>query len=771
MSNDRAAESKFGWVGALTIAGLYLVAAITYGVTIPIFESPDASGHYSYIHELTEGRGLPVHGMPSGDRVTSYVAGHTPLYYALCAGASFWVTDDVDFEDWAWRNPYFANGAPDSVGNKNYLIHTEAEAFPWTGIPLTVHLSRFVSALLGAVAVLGTYGTAWELAGLRKGRGQRFLALGAAALTAFNPQFVFIGARLSNDVAVAAFGSLVIWGSARLVVRGLSRKGLILLGVAVGLTALSKLSGVTLAPAAALALVLDRVRRSRAEGQGLLHRTNLLPLVTDGLILVGVTILVCGWWFIRNFILYGEFLAVDAWISRTATVWPEPIGFLEVIPHLQGMEMSYWAMFGWFNIAVPGWMYQVWWVLVRVAAIGLLVLLVRQWTQHRLPKELQAGIGVVAFSLLVNFGSVYRFLMIVPGAQGRYLFATTAAISTLLVIGLDGLVGSRGEWALAAGLAVTHLAATVAILFMIILPSYAQPPPIAEQDLPDDLVTLELTIADTTVQLLGGKIEVEEAHPGGRVPVTLYWRTDGPVDVPYVADVRLLGQDLVRVGGTDGYPGNGTFPPNLWEPGLIYQDRYTLQVDENAGVPGLARLQAGLRIQGEGPLPYIQEDGEPWPGIPTLDVVPLRPASPIPEDVEYPVGGKLGEGITLVGADLSEAVLSAGEGVTVTLVWRAETELDADFTAFVHLLDSQEQLVAQADGPPLGETYPTSWWAPGDVVRGPHLLMLPPDVEPGIYTIRIGMYDPVDGARLLAADAEGNLFAAGAVPVTTLEVR
>jgi len=35
------------------ILALYLTLALLYGVTIPIFETPDANGHYAYIHELT----------------------------------------------------------------------------------------------------------------------------------------------------------------------------------------------------------------------------------------------------------------------------------------------------------------------------------------------------------------------------------------------------------------------------------------------------------------------------------------------------------------------------------------------------------------------------------------------------------------------------------------------------------------------------------------------------------------------------------------------
>jgi hypothetical protein len=265
--------------GFVVILSLYVALALVYGVTIPIFETPDANGHYAYIHELTEGRGLPVQGTPSGARVTGYVASHPPLYYTLCAVLTSWVPDDVDLQQWTWRNPYQTMGDASRTVNKNRLVHTESERFPWHGTPLTMHIARLVSTLLGTLVVLATYGIALEIFPDR-----RWLALGATALAAFNPMFVFTSARVSNDAAVAAFGSLTIWGAVRLAVKGLSRKGLVLTGTALGLAILSKLSGVVLAAIVPLALVLDASRRARRGLWDLLYRDRLLSLATDLLV-------------------------------------------------------------------------------------------------------------------------------------------------------------------------------------------------------------------------------------------------------------------------------------------------------------------------------------------------------------------------------------------------------------------------------------------------------------------------------------------------------
>jgi hypothetical protein len=620
----------------------FIIVSVLYGATIPIFESPDANGHYSYIHELTEGRGLPVQGAPSGQRVTGYVASHPPLYYALCAAATFWIPDDVDFRDWMWRNPYHAMGDPSRVGNKNFLIHTPAERFPWRGTPLTVHIARLVSTALGLFAVAATYGIALEIFPDR-----RWLALGAAALTAFNPMFIFTTARVSNDAAVTAFGSLVVWGAVRLAVRGLSRRGLVLAGAALGLAALSKLSGVILAPALALALLLDALRNTQ-------HATRFaLHALRSTLHAFGATALVCGWWFLRNLFLYGELMGVDAWLSHTATVRLEPIGFFDVIPQLRGLEMSYWAMFGWFNVGVAWGMYRFWWALVRLAILGLIFFLVDQWTTRKATRPVQTGLLVLASAFLLIFGSVWRFIMIVLGSQGRYLMPVVVSISIFLMLGLSRLVPLRWRPGLAALVGGGHMALALISLFVFILPAYAVPGTIHESQLPAEMERLNVTFDGTSIQLLGGHIEADETHPGEPAPVSLYWRAQEPPSEDFVAFVQILGRDMEPIVGVDCYPGGGNFPPTLWQPGVIYHDRYVLPLASNAEAPAIAALHAGLHARGEGHLTARRAPDQPPLDLVLLDLAPLRPLEPLPDDVTHPVGARLGEAIILVGYDLN----------------------------------------------------------------------------------------------------------------------
>ncbi len=750
--------------GVVVILCLYLIVALLYGVTIPILETPDANGHYAYIHELTEGRGLPVQGTPSGARVTGYVASHPPLYYTLCAALTSWVSDDVDLQEWAWRNPHQTMGDASRTVNKNRLIHTASERFPWQGTPLTIHIARLVSTLLGVLVVVATYGTALELF-----PHQRWFALGATALAAFNPMFVFTSSRVSNDAAVAAFGSLTIWCAVRLAVRGLSRRGLVLTGAALGLAILSKLSGTVLVPIVPLALLFDASRGAQRGVRDLLCKERLLSLMTSIAIVFGTAISISGWWFARNLLLYGELMGVDAWLSHTATVRSTPIGVLSVIPELRGLERSYWAMFGWFNIDVAPWMYAFWWVLVRLALIGLLFVLVDQRTSRRFRRLVVGGLLIVVSAFLLNLGSVWRFIMIVFGAQGRYLMPTIASVSILLMLGLSRLLprrfcSDRCGPVLAAALGIVHIGLTLISLVVFILPAYAKPQAIQESDLPREMDRLDLTFDGTSIELLGGRIGLDEAHPGELVPVNLYWRATDVPQEDFFVFVQVLGRNLEPIAGVDSYPGRGNFPPTLWQPGVIYHDRYLLPLAPDAQVPTVGALHVGLRTEeGKRLTTRCPSDQSPL-SLALLDLVPIRPAESLSDDVTYPVGARLAawsdevaaqRPIELVGYDLSAEKVAPGDTLTVTLVWRTEASLNSDYTVFVHLLDSDDELVAQSDHPPLSGAYPTSFWVSGDVVRDPHVVEIDQSAPPGVCTLVVGMYRSGSATRLPAYDRMG----------------
>lgn len=80
----------------------------------------------------------------------------------------------------------------------------------------------------------------------------------------------------------------------------------------------------------------------------------------------------------------------------------------------------------------------------------------------------------------------------------------------------------------------------------------------------------------------------------------------------------------------------------------------------------------------------------------------------------------------------------ASDRLEVTLVWRANVEMERSYTAYVHLLSSEGDLVAQLDRLPDG--YPTSDWLPGEVVIDRYTIQLPADYRPGTHYLQMGFY-------------------------------
>jgi hypothetical protein len=80
----------------------------------------------------------------------------------------------------------------------------------------------------------------------------------------------------------------------------------------------------------------------------------------------------------------------------------------------------------------------------------------------------------------------------------------------------------------------------------------------------------------------------------------------------------------------------------------------------------------------------------------------------------------------------------AGERITLLSHWRVVSGAHPPTKIFVHLVDAAGQIRAQHDG----LDAPARFWRVGDEVVQRHALVLPAELPPGAYDLRIGLYDP-----------------------------
>ncbi len=191
---------------------LYLLLASLYSVVTPLFEASDELWHYPMVKYIADsGFTLPVQD-PRNPGPMRQEGSQPPLYYLLSA-LLVSPLDRYDMDEVRHLNPHPDLGVLRPDGNVNIVVHDPVrEGLPWRGTVLAAHVVRFFSVLLGTLTLGMTYWLALELF-----PGKRAVALGAAALTAFNPMFLFISGSINNDNLSTALASVLLLQIVRLV--------------------------------------------------------------------------------------------------------------------------------------------------------------------------------------------------------------------------------------------------------------------------------------------------------------------------------------------------------------------------------------------------------------------------------------------------------------------------------------------------------------------------------------------------------------------------
>ena len=123
--------------------------------------------------------------------------------------------------------------------------------------------------------------------------------------------------------------------------------------------------------------------------------------------------------------------------------------------------------------------------------------------------------------------------------------------------------------------------------------------------------------------------------------------------------------------------------------------------------------------------------------------------------METPTNLQFGDKITFLGFSLPTEVLESGEILQLSLFWQATDQLDERYKVFLHLVDENDQIVAQRDSEPDGNLTPTNIWQPGQIIMDNHGLFIPAGTTPGTYTLLLGLYDFADSSDRLPIDAGG----------------
>lgn len=726
--------------GLIVILVLFVGLSAAYAITTPTLEAPDEIYHYDYVRALIN-TGRPPVLERGGGRGFGH---HAPLYYAYGALVSFWV-DEADLHLWPERhNPFFGYRFGE-VGrdNKNLYLHPDSDAYGQSDTWVGIRVVRLASVLLGAVTLWVTFRIGREVYPERPG-----VALGAAGLAAFIPEYLFISGAVNDDNGATLFGALAIWAMMRILRKGATWQHCASLGLALGLGWLSKLTVVALVPTAMVTLALVAWRN---QSWRRMARLALITFTIAGLFIAP--------WMIRQTVLYGD----PTGTSREMSEWglrEEPVTLANLGPDLHWLRTSFWGRLGYNQIPLSTWIYRVLDVLTAVAIGGLGYLAISRLRRalsdagSSVKLSISSGRGsqltVLATSLLMTFGPMIarRFLRPMPNF-GRYLFPVLPSVALLMVAGLSVWVPRRFHGSLAVGLTAAMLALGTVGLSCFLAPAFARPPILTET--PDPAYPVARTyLEDGTplARLAGYDLGREAVEAGETLRVKLVWEVIAATDNDYVLFAQLFGRGGEKVGQRDTYPGLGHYPTSFWKPGETIVDEVPIPVSINAAGPSRLRLDVGLYEQGSGRLTTLNAAGNKAQDatIGWLKLLPTGKSSSPEISADYRIGPfAVLEGYGLEGTP---------DTLELALHWSCRASTPRDYTVFVHLRDEEGRVVAQADGPPLNGDYPTSSWAPGEAFVDHRVL----DVEGlpvGRYDLSVGLYLLETGERLPARTGTG----------------
>lgn len=376
----------------IAIAAVFVALAITYGLIIPLGFGPDEPRHFQYLPLMVDAHQLPR--VLEGDReVGGAIALHPPLYYALLV-------------------PF-------------YVPLREIAGLWWTQ-----RLLRLLSPLFG----LGVLWLVWQSC-RRIFPDRPATAVLVPGLIAVWPHFLMDHSVINSDNGANLAGALVVYF---LVTRDRgpwTARDALVGGLLLGIGALMKGQLLLcLPPAMAVIMAWDHGRAFYR--RGIFWRNAALAVA--GLLLVA------GWWYARNVMLYGSI----NYVAPGYRGLPEGLSLLDglttgivqslIATTFLGVFRSIWAQVGWFPEVAAGAIYVVLGALLAAAFIGWIIHLARARRDDEPPVGQPRNLLAMILPFLLIYGLIHLVVIFVhvgPHEGGRYAMFALPGFVVFLVAG------------------------------------------------------------------------------------------------------------------------------------------------------------------------------------------------------------------------------------------------------------------------------------------------------------------------------------------------
>lgn len=252
------------------------------------------------------------------------------------------------------------------------------------------------------------------------------------------------------------------------------------------------------------------------------------------------------------------------------------------------------------------------------------------------------------------------------------------------------------------------------------------------------------------LRLLGYELPSKEWRSGESLHLELYWQAMTSLTKDYEVVLQMVDTKGEVLRERAFHPSKADYPTSRWAVGSLVRGQYDLLIPPAAEGE---KVRLVLKVREEKGDRFLPLGPNWWPikgyglALTTLTVAEQERTFQLPS-VQYPMRADLGGEVEFLGYDLDESRVVRGGSITLTLYWRALTEMEVNYHVFIHLLDRGGEIWAQKDGPPGEGSRPTAGWVKGEVIRDEYQIALEGEIPTGEYLLTAGIYNPVSGERL-----------------------
>lgn len=454
----------------LLVLGLVLLKQLVWLAVLPVWQTPDEPAHFHYVQYLAETGKIPVYHRNQPVNVSAEETSRLERVSYLNSVA--FRPDNRPRFSGTLVGPgeeRFSQDPPLSRlndGNSSAAIYGPGYYGVAAGVyrllgDRTVIDRVFAVRAVSILFILSITAMAFFLAGELWGGG--FVPAMFALVVGFQPMLSMLGVSVNNDAMLVAIASGALLLLSVQLRKGLGLWGGLLMGLLIGLGAVTKPQMIYfLALVPGVTVLLGLFRRTTWRQAGLYLGAMAVPIL-----------LTLGPWMVYSHSTYGSWMPPPVGADH-----PQAISFLHYLKQAliepgtyrfhDLWVVMYWANFGWLDTTFAPGVYKVLGAVGIVSFIGSLV-----WLRDpgRPGRALLVGAMLVVVSFMAFlYVAEFQFVKQTGGMilQGRYMFPVLLASMIVLFGGCLALAPPRRQEATAAALAWGVILLNLASLLRIV---------------------------------------------------------------------------------------------------------------------------------------------------------------------------------------------------------------------------------------------------------------------------------------------------------------